>query len=93
VLVHPNRSPVALGGFRIVVATSNHYDAVHIEVINFPHPIICGVSYYNHFIVQLSVYVHNIPFTGINMSTVSVRSEILGVAPVDSRGGLHRRDV
>ena len=37
----PNRSPVASGGSGTVVATSNHYEAVHIEVINFSDPNIC----------------------------------------------------
>ena len=34
--VHPNRSPVASGGSGTVAAISNHYEVVHIEVINFP---------------------------------------------------------
>ena len=55
-------------------------------------PSVCGVSYYNQFIVQFSVYVHDIPFMGINRSTVSERCWILEVAPMDSRGGPHHRE-
>jgi len=37
--------------------------------------------------------VHDMPFTGINRSTKSVRCWILEVAPVDSSGGPHHRDL
>jgi len=36
-----------------------------------PISSLCGVSYYNQFIVQFSVYVHDISFTRINRNTVS----------------------
>ena len=79
--VHPNRSPVASGRSGTVVATLNHYEAVHIEALISPIPSECRVSYYNQFIVQFSVYVHDIPFTEINKSTVPGRCGILEVAP------------
>jgi len=76
------------------VATSSHYEAVYIDALVFPIPSVCWVSYYNQFIVQLSVYVHDIRFTRINQeysirSTLVMRCEILEVAPEDSTGGPH----
>ena len=52
-----------------------------------PMPSVCGVNYYNQFIIQFTVYVHDISFTGINKSRELGRCGILEVALVDSRGG------
>jgi len=82
--VHCTRTPVVSGSSEQQLQHQAIMKSYILMSSVSPISSVYGVNYYNQFIVQFSVYVHDILFTGINRSTVSGRCGILEVGPMDT---------